>query len=54
MSLIEKLIEITEGMTDDMLSEIIDFAEFLKQKQDEEIFKKVISENAEALEKLAK
>jgi hypothetical protein len=57
MSLAEKLVEICNSLTEDKKTEIIDFAEFLKQKQekeDEEIFKKVISENAEALEELAK
>ena len=44
-----------QGMTDDMLMEIIDFAEFLKQKQErEKLMDEFIDENIEALKELSK
>jgi len=56
MSLEEKLIEITKEMNDDMLIEIIDFAEFIKyrdKKQREKLKDNFIDENIEALKELA-
>lgn len=57
MSLEEKLIELSKDMPDDMLAEIIDFAKYIKYKNDKEqrdIVDKFIKENKAALEELAK
>lgn len=57
MSLEEKLIKLSREMTDDMLAEIIDFAEYIKYKNDREqrdIVDKFIKENEVALRELAK
>ncbi len=57
MSLAKKLIEISKDMSEDMLSEVIDFAEYLKEKNNKEHKKLVdefIKENDIALKELAK
>ncbi len=52
MSLEEKLIELSKGLPDDMLAEIIDFAKYIKYKNDKE--QRNIKENETALKELAK
>ena len=57
MSLEERLIKLSREMPDDMLVEIIDFAEYIKYKNDKEqrdIVDKFIKENKVALRELAK
>ena len=57
MSLEERLIELSRDMPDDMLAEIIDFAEYIKYKSDKEqreVVDKFIKENEVALRELAK
>lgn len=57
MSLEERLIELSKDMPDDMLAEIIDFAEYIKYKNDKEqrdMVDKFIHENEIALKELAK
>ncbi|WP_102400292.1 DUF2281 domain-containing protein [Haloimpatiens massiliensis] len=57
MSLAKKLIELSKDMSEDMLSEVIDFAEYLKEKNNNEHKKLVdefIEENDVALKELAK
>lgn len=53
----QKLIDNFESLSDDKKQEVIDFVEFLKQKQDKEdlgIVHKVVNENVGAWEALAK
>ncbi len=57
MSLEERLIKLSKDMPDDMLAEIINFAEYIKYKNDKEqrdIVDKFIKENEVALRALAK
>ena len=57
MSLAKKLIELSKDMPEDMLLEVIDFAEYLKEKNNKEHKKLVdefIKENDIALRELAK
>ena len=57
MSLEEKLLKFSKDMPDDMLAEIIDFAEYFKYKNDKEqrdVVDKLIKENEVALRELAK
>lgn len=57
MSLEERLIQLSKDMTDDMLVEIIDFAEYIKYKNDmeqREMVDKFIKDNEIALRELAK
>lgn len=57
MSLEERLIELSKDMPDDMLAEIIDFAEYIKYKNDKEqrdMVDKFIHENETSLKELAK
>lgn len=57
MSLEERLIGLTKGMSDDMLSEIINFAEYIKYKNDKEqrdIVDKSIKDNGFAPKELEK
>lgn len=57
MSLEERLIKLSKDMPDDMLSEIINFAEYIKYKNDKEqrdVVDKFIKENEVALRELAK
>lgn len=56
MTLAQKLIELSKDMSEDMLSEVIDFAEYLKEKNNKEHKKLVdefIKENEIALKELA-
>ncbi|CBZ04220.1 DUF2281 domain-containing protein [Clostridium botulinum] len=43
MTLAQKLIELSKDMSEDMLSEVIDFAEYLKEKNNKE-HKKLVDE----------
>ena len=55
VSLVEKLIAICDGMTDDMLEEIIDFVEYIKyrdEKEREKLVDSFINKKAEALKEL--
>ena len=57
MSLEERLINLSRDMPDDMLAEIIDFAEYIKYKNSKEqrdVVDKFIKENELALRELAK
>ncbi|GAA0741918.1 DUF2281 domain-containing protein [Clostridium oceanicum] len=57
MTLAQKLMEISRDMTEDMLSEVIDFAEYLKvknTKEQKELVDQFIEENNEALKELSK
>ncbi|RXM74392.1 DUF2281 domain-containing protein [Clostridium tetani] len=57
MSLVKKLIELSKDMSEDMLLEVIDFAEYLKEKNNKEhkeLVDKFIKENDIALRELAK
>lgn len=57
MSLEERLIKLSRDMPDDMLAEIIDFAEYIKYKNSKEqrdVVDKFIKENELALRELAK
>lgn len=57
MTLAQKLINEFEALTDDQKIEVIDFATFLKEKNKkniESLMDKIILENKEALEELAK
>ena len=57
MSLEERLIKLARDMPDDMLAEIIDFAEYIKYKNSKEqrdVVDKFIKENELALRELAK
>ncbi|NFA60246.1 DUF2281 domain-containing protein [Clostridium sporogenes] len=57
MTLTQKLIELSNDMSEDMLSEVIDFAEYLKGKNNKEhkkLFDEFIKENDIALKELAK
>lgn len=57
MTLAQKLVNEFETLTDIQKKEVIDFVEFLKQKNDkmiENLMDEVILENEEALKELAK
>ncbi len=57
MSLEKRLIELSKDMPDEMLAEIINFAEYIKYKNDKEqrdMVDKFIKENEIALKELAK
>ncbi|MBV7276053.1 DUF2281 domain-containing protein [Clostridiaceae bacterium UIB06] len=57
MGFSEKIIQDVNDLSEEKQKEVIDFIEFLKQKQnkeDDEIIDKVVLENAEAMEELAK
>ncbi len=57
MTLAQKLIELSNDMSEDMFSEVIDFAEYLKGKNNKEhkkLFDEFIKENDIALKELAK
>ena len=57
MGLSEKYTEIFNSLLEDKQIEVIDFMKYLKVKQDkedDEIINKVVSENKEAMEELAK
>ena len=57
MTLAEKLIQEFEELPEERKKEVVDFVEFVKQKEQREIEKLmdlVIEENKEALEELAK
>ena len=57
MTLAQKLVNEFEALTDNQKMEVIDFAEFLKQKNEkmiENLMDEVIFENEEALKELAK
>ncbi|MEG0013442.1 MAG: hypothetical protein RR324_06580 [Cellulosilyticaceae bacterium] len=57
MTLAQKLVNEFEALTDNQKMEVIDFVEFLKQKNDkmiENLMNEVIFENEEALKELAK
>ena len=57
MTLAQKLVDEFETLTDTQKMEVIDFVEFLKQKNDnriEALMDEVIFENEEALKELAK
>lgn len=57
MTLAEKLVEEFEKLTDDKKMEVIDFVEFLKQKEQEDklsFMDIIINENIEAFKELAK
>jgi hypothetical protein len=57
MGLAERIIQDMNNLSEEKQMEVIDFIEFLKQKQDkedDEIINKVVLENAEAMEELAK
>lgn len=57
MSLAEKLIELTKDMSEEKIAEVIDFAEFIKNKEKKEqlkIMEDLLIENAEAMEELSK
>lgn len=57
MSLAEKLIEDFEKLSEDKKMEVIDFVEFLKDKEQkklENLMDLIIDDNREALEELAK
>lgn len=57
MTLSQKLINEFEELTDDQKIEVIDFTEFLKEKNKkniEALMDKIILENKEALEAIAK
>ena len=57
MSLAEKINELTKELSEEKQREIIDFIEFLKQKQLKEdiyIIDTILEENKEAMEELAK
>jgi len=57
MTLAEKLLQVVENISDEKLGEIIDFAEYLKEKEAKEtknIIDNLIDEYDEALKELAK
>ena len=57
MTLAEKLLDIVKDIPQDRLTEIIDFAEFIKEKENKktlDIIDQVFLENDEALRELAK
>lgn len=57
MSLEERLIEMSKSMTEDMLIQVIDFAEYIQNKKDKEqksIVDEFISQNEVALKELSK
>lgn len=57
MALAQKLVNAFKILTDNQKEEVIDFVEFLKQKNDkmiEDLMDEVILENKEALKELAK
>lgn len=57
MTLAEKLLDIVKDIPQDRLTEIIDFAEFIKEKENKktlDIIDQVFIENDEALRELAK
>ena len=57
MTLAQKLVNEFEALTDNQKMEVIDFVEFLKQKNEkmiENLMDEVIFENEEALKELAK
>lgn len=57
MTLAQKLVNEFETLTDNQKMEVIDFVEFLKQKNEkmiENLMDEVIFENEEALKELAK
>lgn len=57
MALAQKLVNAFKILTDNQKEEVIDFVEFLKQKNDkmiENLMDEVILENEEALKELAK
>ena len=57
MTLAQKLVNEFEALTDNQKIEVIDFVEFLKQKNEkmiENLMDEVILENEEALKELAK
>ena len=57
MTLAQKLVNEFEALTDNQKLEVIDFVEFLKQKNEktiESLMDEVILENEEALKELAK
>ncbi|MEG1285276.1 MAG: DUF2281 domain-containing protein [Romboutsia sp.] len=57
MTLAQKLLDIVKDIPQDKLSEIIDFAEFIKAKENKntlDIIDQIFIENDEALRELAK
>lgn len=57
MTLVEKLLEIIEDISDEKICEIIDFAEYLKAKELKEnrsLIDSLVDEYDEALKELAK
>ena len=57
MTLAEKLLQVVENISDEKLGEIIDFAEYLKEKEAKEtknIIDNLVNEYDEALKELAK
>lgn len=57
MTLAEKLLQVVENISDEKLGEIIDFAEYLKEKEAKEtknIINSLVDEYDEALKELAK
>lgn len=57
MTLAQKLLEVIEDISDDRLYEIIDFAEYLKEKElknSKSLIDSLINEYDEALKELAK
>lgn len=57
MTLAEKLIDLANNLSDEKLSEVIDFAEYLKSKEEAEtrnLIDNIIDDYDEALKELAK
>lgn len=57
MTLAEKLIDLANNLSDEKLSEVIDFAEYLKSKEEAEtkdLIDNIMDNYAEALKELAK
>lgn len=57
MTLAEKLLQVVENISDEKLGEIIDFAEYLKEKESKEtrnIIDNLVNKYDEALKELAK
>lgn len=57
MTLAEKLLQVVEDISDEKLSEIIDFAEYIKAKEEKEtkeLINNIVDKYDEALKELAK
>jgi hypothetical protein len=57
MTLAEKLLKEFEALNDNHKTEVIDFVEFLKAREEkriEKVMREVVSDNIEALKELAK